>query len=499
MGLRRGRALTARQIGELIGELAPRVAGARVRDVEGLPPRDLLLVLEVGERVERLRLSADPDASRLHRQLGRVRSHRGPVGPFFRAAKEALAGATVVSLAQEGGDRIARIRLRSGDATRHLVAELTGRHANLVLTDAEDRVTDVLIPSPPEREGSARLVRGEPWSPPPGRAAGGDPGPGVAEAFSAPADGDDAETPLSLRVEATLGAAAEERFLAAARKDLTARLKRKRKNAASLLRGLEQRRAACDGAERVRQDGELLKAHQGELKRGMTELEVDDWFTDGTPRRTLALEARLAPRENVERYFARYKKLLRTGEGLDADEARARETLERIDALLADEGDPATVEERALALGILKPRQAPGARGKRAIPAPRLPYRRFTACRGSEVRVGRTARDNDRLSLKECRGNDVWLHTRDAPGSHVVLRLEGRKDPDDEEVLDAAHLALHFSPLRGARKAAIHVARCKHVKKPKGAPPGLVTLSGGKTLQLRVEEDRLRRLLDARR
>jgi predicted ribosome quality control (RQC) complex YloA/Tae2 family protein len=77
----------------------------------------------------------------------------------------------------------------------------------------------------------------------------------------------------------------------------------------------------------------------------------------------------------------------------------------------------------------------------------------------------------------------------------VVLRLARGAEPDPEEVLDAAHLAAHFSPLRKARKVAVHVARRKEVHKPKGAKAGLVTLSGGKVLSLRLQPERLERLL----
>ncbi|NOT32359.1 MAG: hypothetical protein HOP15_18085, partial [Planctomycetes bacterium] len=92
----------------------------------------------------------------------------------------------------------------------------------------------------------------------------------------------------------------------------------------------------------------------------------------------------------------------------------------------------------------------------------------------------------------------LWLHTANAPGSHVVLRLEKGAEPDGEELLDAAHLAAHFSPLRGEPRVDVHVARQKEVHKPRKAPAGLVTLSGGKLIRLRLEPERLARLLETR-
>ena len=80
-----------------------------------------------------------------------------------------------------------------------------------------------------------------------------------------------------------------------------------------------------------------------------------------------------------------------------------------------------------------------------------------------------------------------------------MLRIEKSAEPDSEEVLDAAHLAVHFSPLKDAGAANVHVARCKEVHKPRRAPAGLVTLSGGKVRRVRVERERLARVLATRR
>jgi predicted ribosome quality control (RQC) complex YloA/Tae2 family protein len=501
-------------VGELCGELARVLAGARVRDVVPLPPRDVVLAVTLPggdpERAPaRLRLASDPEAPRIHLVGERMRAHKGSVGPFFRALAEQLPGRTLRALEQVDGDRIVRLVLErdDGDAVA-LVLELAGRHANLALLDAADRVVDVLVPPPPSKDaGDARLAVGDPWRPPPGRAPS-EPGPSLPEAFPLPEqdERDLGATPLSRRVELTLGVQARELRHARLAKELLDRLKRRRKTLERTLAGLADRRAAGAEAERVRQDGELLKAALGRVKRGMTSVELEDWFAPGAPLRRVALEARLAPQENAARFFQRAKKLARDAESVADDAARAEEALARVaeleEAAAAPDCDPEELDDRAVAEGLLAPRQdADSARRRTAAakPEPRRPYRRFVTDRGTEVLVGRSARDNDELSLKVGRGNDAWLHTADAPGSHVVLRCAKGAEPDPEDVLDAAHLAVHFSPLRGARKADVHVARCKDVKKPKGFKPGLVSLSGGRTLHLAVEEERLARLLDARR
>jgi predicted ribosome quality control (RQC) complex YloA/Tae2 family protein len=500
-------------VGELTAELARVLLGARVRDVVPLPPRDVVLAFtppggDPGRAPLRLRLASDPEAPRLHLVAERLRAHKGPVGPFFRALAERLPGRTLRALEQVGGDRIVRLAFAGAAGPEAgelaLVLELVGRHANLVLVDADGAVLELLVPAPAAADAAPRLAVGDAWRPPPGRPPD-DPGPSLAAAFDVVPEEELGPTPASRRVELTLGVQARELRRARVAKELADRLKRRRKTLEKTLRGLLERRNAGSEAERVRQDGELVKSALGRIKRGMASIELEDWFAEGAPARRIELEARLTPQENAARLFKRAKKLARDAESVEADAARADETLDRIARLESELEDPASdpeeLDDRAVALGLLAPRQDADAAQRRASavkPEPRRPYRRFVTARGAEILVGRSARDNDELSLKIGRGNDAWFHTADAPGSHVVLRCPKGAEPNPEDVLDAAHLALHFSPLRDARKADIHVARCKDVRKPKGAKPGLVLLSGGRTLHLAREEERLRALLDGR-
>lgn len=516
LALQRGRGallsgLRAAHVGELAAELDPLLRGARVREVQALPPRDLLLVLEPrsaaedGPPVLRLRLSADPDAARLHLQHGRVHAHDGPVGPFFQRLADEIAGATLRRIAQVGGDRIALLELGDapGGRRRALVAELVGRHANLALLGPGDEVLDVLVPPPPAQHDTARLVAGSPWSPPGGATrAPSRPEPPLREAFPdppGPPPGRDPErAPLSWRVELALGAAADEHRTARERRRVAARVARKLRRAKSHVAGIERRAQAAEGAEQVRQDGELLKSELGRLRRGMTSARVRDWFTDGAPERVIELDAGRSPRENVERTFERYRKLERAKRTVTEELALARERLAALEELAQaverPEEDPLALEADAVRGGLLDPAQEADPR-KRRQPPPRLPYRTFTAADGSEVRVGRSARDNDALTFRHARGNDVWLHTADVPGSHVVLATQGDREPDPEALLDAATLAVHFSPARGGSVVPVHVARRKQVHKPRGAKPGLVSLSAGRILQVRVQQERLDRLL----
>ena len=146
-------------------------------------------------------------------------------------------------------------------------------------------------------------------------------------------------------------------------------------------------------------------------------------------------------------------------------------------------------EARRLAAG---PRLAKPPRRRRDQPLP--PYRTFRSLAGLALLVGRGAEENDELTRRVARGNDLWLHARGQTGAHVVIRLGGRP-VDQDSLLDAAHLAAHFSDARGEPQVEVACTQAKHVRKPRGAAPGAVTYSQERMLHLRVEPERVARLL----
>jgi predicted ribosome quality control (RQC) complex YloA/Tae2 family protein len=113
------------------------------------------------------------------------------------------------------------------------------------------------------------------------------------------------------------------------------------------------------------------------------------------------------------------------------------------------------------------------------------------------VLVGKGAAENDELTVRVARGNDLWLHVRGIAGAHVVLRLEKGRGPDQESLLDAAHLAAWFGGARDEPVTEVVYTRAKFVRKPRGSAPGLVTYSQERTLSLRIEPSRIERLLQA--
>jgi predicted ribosome quality control (RQC) complex YloA/Tae2 family protein len=188
------------------------------------------------------------------------------------------------------------------------------------------------------------------------------------------------------------------------------------------------------------------------------------------------LDPKLSPAENVERLFERARKA-----------ARARPALEErrrfLDGLI----------ERVEAGEAVPEAQLPGRSKERDTP--RRAYRTFTSLDGRRILVGKGGRDNDETTLRVAGPHDLFLHVRGVPGAHVIIPLRRDEAPPEQALLDAAHLALHYSKRRNASAAEITYTRRKHVSKPRGAKPGLVSVRQEKVLHLRREPARLARLL----
>ena len=140
--------------------------------------------------------------------------------------------------------------------------------------------------------------------------------------------------------------------------------------------------------------------------------------------------------------------------------------------------------------GYLELKTPPSRSGKKQeAPQALTGMRRYLSSDGYEVIVGRTARDNDQLTFRVARPNDLWLHAGDYPGSHVIVRNSSRSDIPHRTIIEAAQLAAKFSQARKDSKVDIHYTRRKFLTKPKGSAPGLVRMSNFKTITVEPGEN----------
>jgi len=236
--------------------------------------------------------------------------------------------------------------------------------------------------------------------------------------------------------------------------------------------------AQSEEAERYRIMGDLLLTYASKILPRSAELRVPD-YTAGGAELTIALDPALTPSENAQRYFRRYAKARAALRAIPARIAHLEREADALrDALVqigaaASTDDLWEIQTDLVASHLL-------ARAPRTRPAARTGPRRFQTADGATILIGRSARENDRITFRDSGPEDLWFHARGLPGAHVILK-SGRA-ATEASITAAAQAAAYYSAARQAREVAVVCVARKHVHKPKGAPPGAVTVSGERTL-----------------
>ena len=242
-------------------------------------------------------------------------------------------------------------------------------------------------------------------------------------------------------------------------------------------------RAGLKDAAALRRQAEALLARATPLDPGAVEVDVADPYEPGRTLRVRLDPGRTAP-ANADRLFEKARRIERAEREIDARLAKTRARLE----------DARKLEERAgAARQLAELAMAPAAPAEKREADRSSGPRHFLTSRGLSILVGRGARENHRLTFATARPEDLWLHARDVPGGHVVLRdPEGRAGADD--VREAAEVAAFFSDSREESRVDVHVVRRKHVRPGRGGP-GRVSFSNEETVRVapRDPEGRLRR------
>lgn len=226
------------------------------------------------------------------------------------------------------------------------------------------------------------------------------------------------------------------------------------------------------GYERYKLWGDLLQLNRDKLKRGMKQVEVEDVLS-GTERMVeIELDPAATPNDNIEAYFRRHRK---GREGIDLLERRLVIVASELEALLAMqaalESNFETASRRYQAeLLSLMPQVA-----ERQELEPRLPYRPARLSSGVTIFIGRDGSDNDRTTFDFARPYELWFHTQQCPGSHVVMKYPNKSfEPSKREIEETAAIAAFHSKARNDSLVPVIYTQRRYVRKPRKAKPGLV-------------------------
>ena len=239
-------------------------------------------------------------------------------------------------------------------------------------------------------------------------------------------------------------------------------------------------RSLTDDAERerLRQSGELILAYQYALEPGQTELKAQ-YEADGAEL-VIQLDPKLSPLDNAQRYFSRYNKAKRAVDGVPDLIEDTRNELAYLDQLESDlelASNWPDIDEVQQALQV---RGYWEGRPTRRIGSGQSAPIKVVTDNGYVIWVGRNSRQNEIVTFKKGGKEDFWLHAREVPGAHVVIKFDGRRVPD-EVIEQAASLAAYYSARRTDGSVPVDVTRCKYVRRIKGAAQGMVTYRNEET------------------
>ena len=252
------------------------------------------------------------------------------------------------------------------------------------------------------------------------------------------------------------------------------------------LKKQEKELLATDNAEEFRQKGELLTTFLHQVPNDQDQVILDNYYTNQPI--TIALDKALTPNQNAQRYFKRYQKLKEAVKYLTdlIEETKATILyLESVETVLNQAGleEIAEIREELIQTGFIRRRQ------REKIQKRKKPEQYLASDDKTIIYVGRNNLQNEELTFKMARKEELWFHAKDIPGSHVVI--SGNLDPSDEVKTDAAELAAYFSQGRLSNLVQVDMIEVKKLNKPTGGKPGFVTYTGQKTLRVTPDPEKI--------
>lgn len=245
------------------------------------------------------------------------------------------------------------------------------------------------------------------------------------------------------------------------------------------------------GAQKYQRLGELLTAHMHLVSQGDASVTVNDYYDPDQKEVTIPLQTDKTPSENAQAFFTRYRKLKTSAKVVQREIYKTKAEIGYFEQLLQQienvrEDDLEEIREELREEGYLRKQRRPRRR-KIKKPKPQL----FKASDGTHIFVGRNNRQNDYLTHRLAHRDDIWLHTKDIPGSHVVIRAY---NPSEKTLHEGAQLAAYFSRAQQSASVPVDYTHVRHVKKPRGGKPGFVTYDEQKTLFVTPNQELVERL-----
>ena len=253
------------------------------------------------------------------------------------------------------------------------------------------------------------------------------------------------------------------------------------------LKKLSNELKATENADEYRIKGEVLTTYLYQIKRGMTKITLPNFY-DNNKEITISLSNQLSSSQNAQKYFKKYQKLKNAVTFVNEQIELTKKEVAYLEEIqtqieLATPADLNDIKTELQQEGYIKKKQQKSKHSSRVkINKPES----FIASDGTEILVGKNNLQNEKLTLHTAKKTDIWLHAKNIPGSHVIIKSN---NPSDETLFEAAMLAAYFSKFRSSANVPIDYVQVKNIRKPNGSKPGFVIYEGQKTLTVTPTED----------
>lgn len=255
-------------------------------------------------------------------------------------------------------------------------------------------------------------------------------------------------------------------------------------------------RRETKGMELWKKKGELLTANIYAVPQGVTTFKTIDYYEADMPEIEIAIDPAKTPAENAQKYFSKYNKAKRTLAALEIQEKQNEEELVYLESVLnaldnaKDDADLSEIRTELAESGFIRRQvQKKGAqKPKKSKPL------HYVSSDGYDIFVGKSNLQNDELTLRMAEPTDIWMHTKDIPGSHVIIRTNGQSELPEATMEEAANLAAFYSKAKNSSMVPVDYTQRKNIKKPNGAKPGMVIYLTNRTIYITPDENRVNQM-----
>ncbi len=265
-------------------------------------------------------------------------------------------------------------------------------------------------------------------------------------------------------------------------------VKKQLKKNRNKLKKLKRDMKETENADDYRVKGEILTTYLNKVDRGMTSIELPNYYEEDKPIK-IQLSNQQSPSQNAQRYFKKYQKLKNAVKFVGEQIKLTQQEIDYFENIqfqieLADPQDLVDIRYELEQGHYLRDheqnKKKKNKRQKIAKPE------KFVSTDGTEILVGKNNLQNEKLTMHTADKRDTWLHTKNIPGSHVIIRSF---DPSEQTLAEAANLAAYFSKARESSKVQVDYTKVKNIRKPNGTKPGYVIYDSQTTLFVTPDEE----------